>query len=205
MGRVTLPDRKARLRGEMRAAHRSATPAESPLAASDGAGSAAVARLLATAEYRAARSVALYAALPDELATRALFDAARRGDRRCALPRVNEDSELTFTFVADWDDLRIGRYGVLEPAANAATTALADVDLIVVPGVAFDATGSRLGRGCGYYDRALVGARRSDGHRPPVFGWAQDWRVVDEVHTGRDDQPVDAVVTDLRLLRVRKG
>ncbi len=188
----------------MRATSRSMGASASAAGVARGAGSAAVARLLATAEYRASRSLVLYAALADELATLPLFEAAQRGDRRCALPRVDADNQLAFAFVARWEDLRVGRYGVLEPPADAALTTLAEVDLIVVPGVAFDAAGSRLGRGGGYYDRALVGARRPDGHRPPVFGWVQDWRLVDEVPVGRDDQPVDVVVTEMRLLRAKR-
>jgi 5-formyltetrahydrofolate cyclo-ligase len=157
--------------------------------------------LLATPEYKAARSCALFAGLPDELPTHSLFEAARASGRQCALPRIRADEALEFAFVAQWEDLRAGRYGVAEPPPGAVSAPLRSLGLIVVPGLAFDSAGRRLGRGKGYYDRALSIAATASGSRPSVFGWAEDWRLVDEVPSGAGDEQVDAIVTELRVVR----
>ena len=90
-----------------------------------------------------------------------------------------------------WDDLGPGRYGVPEPPTGAPVHELDSGDLAVLPGVAFDRRGRRLGRGRGYYDRTF---RAAGG--PLLVGFAADFQVVEEVPTGPTDRPVDAIVTE---------
>lgn len=166
----------------------------------EAAAVAAAARLSGMPEFQAAGSVALYAALPDELSTVPLYREARAASKRVALPRMLPGRRLEFAWVRSFDALRPGRYGVAEPGEAEEVVGLSELDLVVVPGVAFDRTGGRLGRGSGYYDRAL--ASRSDA-RPFVVGLAEAERIVDEVPREAFDQRVDAVVTDHELLRTR--
>jgi 5-formyltetrahydrofolate cyclo-ligase len=103
---------------------------------------------------------------------------------RCAAGR------LEFAPVERWEDLRPGRYGVLEPASEALV--LGPADLVVVPGLAFDLAGHRLGRGAGYYDRTFAGRSR----RPRLVGFAHAFQLLDAVPHGAGDCAVDAVVTE---------
>ena len=147
-------------------------------------------------EFRSATRVALYAALPDEISTAAIHRAAGAAKKRVALPRSLTGGVLAFAWVESWEDLRPGRYGVLEPAEGSEMVSLADLDLIIVPGVAFDRSGRRLGRGAGCYDRVL--ASRTGDH-PFVLGVAEAAQIVEEVPTEEFDQRVDAVATECEL------
>jgi 5-formyltetrahydrofolate cyclo-ligase len=93
-----------------------------------------------------------------------------------------------------------GRYGVREPAASIPGEALGADVLILVPGVAFDLRGGRLGRGGGVWDRALV-----ETHGAPVFGVGYDLQIVDRVPGEAHDRPVDALLTETGIRRFRRG
>lgn len=185
---------KRRLRDAM-CALREASPPDAKLA------EAAAAILVAMPAFESARAVALYAALPEELSTRPIHRAAGEAGKRSLLPRTCEDGRLEFAEVPCWEDLRPGRYGVLEPPADALVLELSDVDLVVVPGVAFDRLGGRLGRGGGHYDCALAAARaRAGTDRPFVVGFARSSQLVERVPREALDQLVDAVVTERELI-----
>jgi len=156
---------------------------------------AACSLLAALPRLAGARCIALFASLPGEPSTRSLFDSLRSQERRCLLPRTTDSRQLEFCEVPGWEDLRSGRYGVSEPPEGSVVVPLEDADVVVVPGVAFDASGGRLGRGGGYYDRALACLEG-----PFVVGLALEAQVVEEVPRGELDQLVDAVVTERRIL-----
>jgi 5-formyltetrahydrofolate cyclo-ligase len=185
-----LEARKRLLRREI-SALRKAVPAERW----QEAGRAVAARLAALPEWPRAARVALYAALPDELPTRALFDSLRGEGREALLPRIAGE-RLEFVPVGRWEELHPGRYGVPQPPAGRAAVGLQAADLVVLPGVAFDARGNRLGRGGGHYDRTFAAAAV----RPVLCGVALELQLVDEVPHGAGDQPVDLVVTE-RVVR----
>jgi len=182
---ASLESRKRELRQAMRA-----LPGPSA-----SASEAACSRLASLPRLAGARCVALFASLPDEPSTRPLFEVLRGQELRCLLPRTTEARHLEFCEVPRWEDLRSGRYGVSEPPVDSVVVSLEEADIVVVPGVAFDASGGRLGRGGGYYDRVLA---RLEG--PFVVGLALEGQVVEEVPRGDLDQLVDAVVTERRVL-----
>ena len=192
---MDLSARKRALRAEM-AALRRTRPA--------GAGDAAAAtdNLARLSEFSGARALAIYAALPDELSTLALFRRALDAGKRLALPRVLGQGALEFAWVRDFEDLRPGRYGVPEPPSESVLVSLAEMDLIVVPGIAFDRGGGRLGRGGGYYDRALAVLGTP---RPFVIGFATSEQLVPEVPREVFDERVDAVVTEAGVMRRDEG
>ena len=183
--------RKAALRDRLLQSRRQAPP-------SAESAEAAARRLVAMLEFRRAGSIGLYAALPDELETGSLFREAQSAGKRVALPRTRPGVRLEFAWCASFEELRRGRYGVPEPPEGSGLASLADLDLLVVPGVAFDRAGGRLGRGAGYYDRALsvVSVRR-----PFLVGFVSESSLVDEVPMEDSDQRVDAVATEHQVIR----
>lgn len=115
------------------------------------------ARLIEQPEWKNARSVLLFAPLADEPNVRPLLHSALAGDKLTALPRFNAASgHYEAAVVSDLSkDFVEGKFGILEPAAACPIADLKRLDLILVPGVAFDWQGHRLGRGKGFYDRLL--------------------------------------------------
>lgn len=143
--------------------------------------------------------IAGFVAVRSELDPAPALSEARRRGARVAFPRVADDARPRLRFhVADDADLRPGRFGIPAPGTEQAEVALHDIDMVIVPGLAFDAAGGRLGFGGGYYDELLEGATAA---RPRVVGMGYDFQVVDACPTEPRDQRVDCVVTDVRVLR----
>jgi 5-formyltetrahydrofolate cyclo-ligase len=159
------------------------------------AGEAVTRSLLAAPELARARRVAVYAALPDELPTDTLLRALLEMGRVVLLPRTTGGNRLVFATVRDLGTLRRGRFGILEPPAGAPRAELGREDLVLVPGVAFDRRGGRLGRGSGCYDRSLPDA-------PFLSGLAFDFQLVETVPRAPHDRTMDAVVTESEFVRV---
>ena len=102
----------------------------------------------------AAHTIMLYSALPDEPATQPLLDVLCAEGRTVLLPRVISDTEMELRQYTGAADLQLGGFGIMEPT-GALFTEYERIEVVVVPGMAFDASGHRLGRGRGYYDRFL--------------------------------------------------
>jgi len=144
-------------------------------------------RLLALPELGRAAVVALYAALPSEPDTGLLFERLRAAGKRVVYPGY-AFGEPELREVRALDELRPGARGILHPPAGT-TVAPEQVELFVVPGMAFDRHGHRLGRGQGYYDRLL--ARRSPAST--AVGLCFDFALLDELTPEPHDVPVDYV------------
>jgi 5-formyltetrahydrofolate cyclo-ligase len=155
---------------------------------------AAQQRLLLVPEFAAATVVALYSPVRNEVFTEEIFTAARHSGKTVTYPRVR-GTLLEFVEVVDRQQLVPGAYGILEPAGSQVVP-LAALDLIVVPGVAFDLTGHRLGYGKGYYDRILYERRGQ------LVGLCFDFQLVERLPAEAHDVQMDLVVTEKRTLRL---
>lgn len=136
--------------------------------------------------WRNASTVLLYRSVGTELSTVGLANAAWRMGKRVAFPRQTPDG-LQLHVVDAWSQFVPGRHGIPEPAAAAPPISPSDVALAIVPGVAFDPAGGRLGRGGGDYDRLLP-------RLAVAWGIAFDEQVIPEVPMEMHDQPVHRVV-----------
>jgi 5-formyltetrahydrofolate cyclo-ligase len=153
-------------------------------------------RVMALGVFARARTVMLFAPLPDEVdLTGVLVRCREDGKRVCAARADWETREMVPAEVGggDWSALVIGRFGVREPGAGAAVVNALEIDLVLVPGVAFDAGGHRLGRGGGFYDRFLA---RPELGRAALIGVGFGVQVVAKVPRSGHDRPVDAVITE---------
>lgn len=186
-----LMESKRRLRQQMSRLRNAVTPAESARA-----GQAAARALIDLEVARRAKRIALYAALPYELSTRPLFDAVVEKTGAALLPRTADPLGLEFFAVERWEELRPGAFGVLEPQNDGTAVRLMPGDLVVVPGVAFDEDGYRLGHGKGYYDRAFAAEL---GDAPTLVGFGYEFQIVDAVPHDHRDRQMDAIVTDRKI------
>jgi len=173
-----------------------------PPGEAEAAGRMVAAQLLSAPEVALTRRIALYAALPDELPTRFCFESLRRRGRECCLPRVAGERRLVFCAVAAWDELAPGAFRVLEPPAHAAAVALGAGDLVLVPGLGFDAQGWRLGRGAGCYDAAFPPGAAEP---PLLFGVAYEFQLLESLPHGSRDRRMDAIVTERTIRRVQRA
>ncbi|HEX2676554.1 MAG TPA: 5-formyltetrahydrofolate cyclo-ligase [Polyangiales bacterium] len=158
----------------------------------------ACASLQALPELASVRTVIAYVAMRKEIDPRALCDALRACGVTVGLPRI-EDEGLELHVHAGEDALIENEMGVREPAPDAPRIELAAVDVIVVPALALDPRGYRIGYGGGYYDRLLPAL-------PHAFkiGFAYDFQLVAEAPNDAHDVPVDCIVTDARVLRAER-
>lgn len=176
---------KILLRQALRARRQALTAGEIAQAAA-----LATARLWSEPCWRLAQTMALHLAVRGELPTAALITAAWKEGKRVALPRMSGGRmEMRLATVATV--LVPGAHGIPEPPVEAEIIKPSELDLVVVPGVAFDRRGGRLGQGGGDYDR-LLSQLKPDCY---VVGWCHDFQMVDAVPSEPHDQRVGLVVT----------
>lgn len=161
---------------------------------------AAVRRLLALPEFGAARVIGGFVATRSEIDPAAALVAAQGRGATVLLPRVGQGvPRLRFHQVVAADDLRLGRYGILEPVASCPEMPAEDIDLFLVPGLAFDRQGRRLGYGGGYYDE--LGAYLRASGRGMLVGFGYDFQLVESCPVEEGDVAIDCLVTDGRVVR----
>ena len=184
-------------KAEHRARARDALRALSPEARA--AAEAEIARRVWTVpEIAGARTLLIYASLPEEVATDAIAEEARRRGIVLVYPRCLAGGVMALHAVDAADALRPGRFGIREPNADACPiTDIAAVDAALIPGLAWDRGGHRLGRGAGYYDRLLADPRWR-GFRCGLFFAAQE---AESIPRDEWDVRLDAIVTDREIVR----
>jgi 5-formyltetrahydrofolate cyclo-ligase len=156
-----------------------------------------VARHLVTSpEYARCGRLVVYAALDDELPLTHVIAHALEEGRPLLWPRVVEGARLTFSRIDRVESLVASRYGVREPPAGSATEALGPDVLVLVPGVAFDVLGARLGRGGGVWDRTLAAAPGA-----AVMGVGYELQVIERLPCEPHDVPLDALSTEAGIRR----
>src|SRR5882672_290617 len=152
---------------------------------------AITAKLLALPEYRAAGVVCAYASFGSEFDTATFCSDVIAAGKRLLLPRINHAARmLELREVKNLrGDLVAGVWGIREPAERCPIVPLTSVEFLLVPGVAFTATGERLGYGGGFYDRLLSGLNA----KTPRVAAAFALQVVESIPTGLNDQRVHLI------------
>ena len=145
-----------------------------------------------TAAFMLAEHVLMYHSLADELSTREFIDRWS-GRKHFYLPRVNGVNLDILPY--DCTRLHLGAFNIEEPTGDE-TSDINDIELIIVPGVAYDRRGNRIGRGKGYYDRLL-----RDTHAVTI-GVAYSCQLCDDIEPDEFDVPVDYVITDQGIIKI---
>jgi 5-formyltetrahydrofolate cyclo-ligase len=157
------------------------------------------ARFLDSAAYRQAGSIGLYSPMLNEVQTELVARRCLADGKRLSYPRI-KGGGLEFVAVSGLGELAPGTYGIPEPTGEALVP-YPELELLVVPGVAFDLSGHRLGYGKGYYDRTLA--------RCVAFlervGFAYEFQVVEQLPADPHDCRLTRLVTEQRILRFSPG
>ncbi|AIJ15291.1 5-formyltetrahydrofolate cyclo-ligase [Streptomyces lividans] len=164
-------------------------------------------RALGLPEVAGAHAVAAYVSVGAEPGTLALVDALRARGVRVLLPALLPDNDLDWgEYTGEGSLARVrhgGRMELFEPAGERlGPEAVTRADVVLLPGVAVDGRGLRLGRGGGSYDRVLARLEAA-GARPALLVLLYDGEVVEHVPAEPHDRPVDAVVTPSGVRRFR--
>ena len=154
-------------------------------------------------EFERARVLACYVATKDEVQTEGIIRTSLNLSKTILVPLVDRTrTELLFSELRDFSELAEGHYGILEPRIGFLRIApLEKADIVLVPLVAWDERGFRIGHGKGYFDRAL-GSLKKD---IPTIGLAFEAQRVERVPDEPFDVPLRFIVTEQRVLRFKGG
>lgn len=148
--------------------------------------------------FRNAATIHIFLSKTDEPNTAPMLEDCWKSGKKTGVPCVLPDTfELFHSQLKSFDDLRSGSLGVLEPSPeNRISMTPESFDLVIIPGVAFDRQGGRLGYGKGYYDRFL------DQTNAFRLALAFDFQVLENVPTEKHDVPMNGILTESGIIKV---
>lgn len=159
-----------------------------------------MAKFFALPAYQAARTVMLYLDVRAEVRTRHDLADALASGKKIVVPWCNEAGELELFHLENADELSVGMYKILEPRADLRLLPhkqvdVKELDIVMVPGVAFDRRGARMGHGKGYYDKLLEHARRET----PLVALAFECQLFPEIPVQAHDIFMDQIITEAQV------
>jgi 5-formyltetrahydrofolate cyclo-ligase len=152
-------------------------------------------KLLSCEDFRTSRTIMTYVSLPTEVDTDMVNREAMRQGKRVVAPYIGPDSNIiTAAELTSIDDVEEGPFGIKQPAKGLAKAIpLKEIDLIVVPALAYDKKNMRLGRGKGYYDNFLASEDLSSA---TAIGLAFRFQILNDLPAVSHDRPVTRVITE---------
>ena len=155
-------------------------------------------RLFSLSECKSARTIMFFASFRSEVETASMIRRALGDGKKVILPKV-KGKELELFEIKNFDqDVSTGAWGIPEPRETSPAK-LDEIDLIIVPGAAFDEQGNRLGYGAGFYDKLLAEFRK------PTVAIAFEEQVVPMVPADTHDVPVKMIVTEKRVITAQRA
>ena len=150
-------------------------------------------------EFIAAETIFFYASFRSEVETLSMIEESLKMGKRIVLPKVDKERHrLRLYEIKDINELSEGYMGIPEPLPDdERLVPLDDIDLVVIPGAAFDYSCNRLGYGAGYYDIVLSERKK----KMPVVALAYEEQIVDLIPSEMHDVKVDMIVTDKRVIK----
>lgn len=157
-------------------------------------------RILSLPSFEKAKKVFYFASFRSEVSTLPQIEEAFKMGKRIILPKVdNINNRLRLFEIHNTGEIKPGFMGIPEPDVSLERERdINDVDLVIMPGVAFDTDGNRLGYGAGYYDKLLSGLKKDI----PLIAIAYEEQIVDSLPVESHDVRVHIIVTDKRIIKV---
>jgi 5-formyltetrahydrofolate cyclo-ligase len=156
-------------------------------------------RVIATKEYQSSKSIGAYYPTGSEVKTFDIIKHSIDNKKEIGLPRVIDSTKIKFFKIIEDSFEKIkftkGKYGIFENSMS--TTSIDQMDLLIIPGIAFDLQGNRIGYGKGYYDRFLSSRKTKY-----VIGLAYETQVINESPNNHYDIPVNIIITEKRTIRI---
>ena len=146
--------------------------------------------------YKNSKTIMFFVSLGSEPDTREIIKSALQG-KIVIVPKIDQN-DIEPSIIISLDSMVRGKYGILEPLSPM-KTALKNIDLVLVPGIAFDSFGHRVGYGFGYYDRFLRKVPKAI-----KIGLAFDFQVIKKIPNEPHDVPVDYIVTEERIIECKR-
>ncbi|OGT60165.1 MAG: 5-formyltetrahydrofolate cyclo-ligase [Gammaproteobacteria bacterium RIFCSPHIGHO2_12_FULL_45_12] len=162
-------------------------------------------RLIAHPLFQESGHIACYLAYGSEISTALVIEAIWQQHKKCYLPTVTEAKTLEYVRYARDDRLEENQYGILQPEDVTHKILPRALELVILPLVAFDETGTRLGAGGGYYDRTFAYFHASPDRRPTMIGFAYASQQATSLPTDPWDVMMDQVVTEREVIRCKKN
>lgn len=159
--------------------------------------------------FKKASCVLSFVSYGTEIKTNQLLDIILNENKMLCLPRT-ENEKMEFYYINSDEDFseqtEIGEYGITVPKSNQDKldiNSIPDKTLIIIPGLAFDERGNRLGKGKGYYDKFLAEllSTSEKGKILGIVGYCYDFQIIDKVITEPNDIPVDYIISDKRIVK----
>jgi 5-formyltetrahydrofolate cyclo-ligase len=154
-------------------------------------------RLFTSSWYQKACTILFYVSYNNEVHTHEMIQDSLRNGKNVIVPKTKpKNKDLTLSRLLCWDDLCPGAYSILEPKDDCIReTSISTIDLCIIPGVAFDYQGNRIGHGEGYYDRLFQ--TKCVAHR---IGLAFEFQIVDHIQSEIHDVRVEKIITEDRVI-----
>ena len=156
-------------------------------------------KLFSLHEFINAEIIFFYASFRSEVATHTMIKESLEMGKRVMLPKVQIDGHMVKLYeIQDISELSPGHMGIPEPSfTNIYSLSIDQANIIIIPGVAFDYSGNRLGYGGGYYDMLLAQRKK----KVPIIALAYEEQLVDEIPSEPHDVKIDMIITDKRMIK----
>lgn len=154
-------------------------------------------RLFDLPEFRSGQTILFYVSYDNEVSTHEMIKRSLLDGKRVVVPCCDkEQNTLSLSYLRRWDDLRPAAYSIPEPVQECRMPAqIEDLDLCIIPGVAFDEAGHRIGHGKGFYDRLLTYS-----HQVLKVGLAFELQIVPSIPVEAHDVSLDLILTEKRTI-----
>ena len=158
-------------------------------------------KFLNSKEYICAKNIFIYISYGSEINTKNIILKAIKDNKNVYVPRTEiKTRNMDAVNIISFDKLIRNPYGILEPSNEELSIDPNELDLIVVPGVAFDNNKGRMGYGAGYYDRYFSKISEKYYKRINKVALAYDFQIIDHIPMDKNDVPVDSIITTSKII-----